>query len=162
MAPASVTYDKAVNLLSWLIPLTYLIHIAEEYWVGEGYSAYIYRTRGVDLSPNRFLVAQAIGFSLVTIGIIVARRKNFPAMMLLILSTTLLGNTLTHSFDALRAFTYNPGLLSSVLIWLPLGIFALTGLKRYQSPRRYWLAIAIGVGINVAIGIITMRGARLT
>ena len=162
MDPASANYHKLINLLSWLVPVTYLIHIAEEYWVGEGYPGYIHRMRGVDFPPNRFLVAQAIGFVLVTIGILVARRFNFPAMMLLILCTTLLGNTLTHSFEAVTTRSYNPGLVSSLLIWLPLGIFALSRLRHYQSSQRYWLAIAIGVGINVAIGVITMRGARFT
>lgn len=161
MIQAKTRPDNPVNFLSWLVPLTYLIHIAEEYWGGEGYPAYIYRLRGVYLSPNRFLVAQAIGFALVAIGIILARNFNFPQMMLVILSTTVMGNALTHSFSAVATFSYNPGLLSSVLIWLPMGIFVLLRFRREMSPQRYWLAFAIGVGINVAIGVITMRGGRL-
>ena len=153
--------DKAVNLLSWLIPVTYLIHIAEEYWGGEGYPAYIYRLRGVYLPPSRFLVAQAIGFVLVVMAVILARQFNFPTMMLVILYTTVMGNALTHTFGALTTLSYNPGLLSSLLIWLPLAVFVLARFKREVSPQRYWLAIAIGVGINVAIGVITMRGGRL-
>jgi uncharacterized protein with HXXEE motif len=153
--------DHAVNLLSWLIPVTYLIHIAEEYWGGEGYPAYIYRLRGVYLSPSRFLVAQAIGFVLVTLGIILAHQFSFPTMMLVILFTTVMGNALTHTFNALTTLSYNPGLLSSVLIWMPTGIFVLVRFRRDMSPQRYWLAIAIGVGINVTIGVITMRGGRL-
>ncbi|MDQ3172961.1 MAG: hypothetical protein M3Q91_04515 [Acidobacteriota bacterium] len=43
------------------ISVTYLLHIAEEYWGGEGYSAYLLKLRGVQLSPTRFLVVQAIG-----------------------------------------------------------------------------------------------------
>lgn len=152
---------KAISVLSWLIPLTYLIHIAEEYWGGEGYPAYIYRLRGVHLSPTRFVVAQAIGFGLVTIGIILARQFNFPSMMLVILSTTVMGNTLTHSFNALMSLSYNPGLLSAVLIWMPMGIFVLVRFRSEMSRQRYWLAIAIGVGINVVVGVITMRGGRL-
>lgn len=160
MTPAKFRLDKA-NLLSWLIPLTYLVHIAEEYWGGEGYPAYIYRLRGVYLPPSRFLVAQAIGFVLVVLAVILARQFNFPTMMLVILSTTVMGNALTHIVSAVTTLSYNPGLLSSVLIWLPLGTFVLVRFKREVSPQRYWLAIAIGVGINVAISVITMRGGRL-
>jgi hypothetical protein len=161
MSQVKFRRDKAVNLLSWLLPLTYLIHIAEEYWGGEGYPAYIYRVRGVYLAPSRFLVAQAIGFGLVVLAVILARQFTFPTMMLVILSTTVMGNALTHTVSALPTLSYNPGLLSSLLIWLPLGIFVLVRFKREVSPQRYWLAIAIGVGINVAIGVITMRGGRL-
>jgi len=160
MTPAKFRLDKA-NLLSWLIPFTYLVHIAEEYWGGEGYPAYIYRLRGVYLPPSRFLVAQAIGFVLVVMAVILARQFNFPTMMLVILSTTVMGNALTHTVSAVPTLSYNPGLLSSVLIWMPLGIFVLVRFKREVSPQRYWLAIAIGVVINVAIGVITMRGGRL-
>ncbi len=161
MTPAPYRSDNAVNLFTWIIPFTYLIHIAEEYWGGEGYPAYIYRLRGVYLSPSRFLVAQAIGFILVVVGIALARRFHFPQMMMLILSTTVMGNALTHSYGALTTMSYNPGLLSSVLIWMPMGIFLLFRFRRAMSPQRYWLAIAIGIGINVAIAVITMRGGRL-
>ncbi len=37
MTQAKSRPDKGVILLSWLVPITYLIHIAEEYWGGEGY-----------------------------------------------------------------------------------------------------------------------------
>ncbi len=153
--------ENLISLFSWLIPVTYLIHIAEEYWGGEGYSAYIYRLRGVELSPTRFLVAQAIGFGLVVVGIVLARRFNFPGMMLVILTMTVLGNALTHTCHAIVAQSYNPGLLSSVLIWLPIGIFALVRFYRTTTRARYLTAIAIGIGINVVVGVITMRGGRL-
>ena len=161
MTPAKIRSYNAVNLLSWLIPITYLIHIAEEYWGGEGYPAYIYRLRGVYLPPSRFLVAQALGFVLVVLAVILARHFHFPTMMLVILCTTVMGNAVTHIYSALTTLSYNPGLLSSVLIWLPLGIFVLVRFRREVSPQRYWLAIAIGAGINLAIAVITMRGGRL-
>jgi hypothetical protein len=159
--PANRNPDRAVDFFSWLVPITYVIHIAEEYWGGEGYPAYIYRLRGVHLSPARFLVAQISGLVLVTIGIILARKFNFPSMMLVILATTIMVNGFTHSFNALNTFTYNPGLVTSASIWIPLGIFVLARFKRRMKTSRYMIAIAIGVGINVAVGIIAMRGGRL-
>lgn len=161
MKPEVMRSQNLISLFSWLIPITYLIHIAEEYWGGEGYSAYIYRLRGVEMSPTRFLVAQAIGFMLVVAGIILARRFNFPGMMLVILTMTMMGNGLTHTYNAIVAQSYNPGLLSSVLIWLPMGTFAVVRFYRATTKARYWTAIAIGIGINVVVGVITMRGGRL-
>ena len=153
--------DKSIYLWSWIFPLTYLIHIAEEYWGGEGYSAYIFRIRGVHLSPARFLAAQSIGFILVTLGVILARQFNFPQTMLLILGTIVLVNGLTHSFTSLTTHGYGPGLYSSVFIWIPLGLITLLGFKRGVSRRRYWLCVGIGAGVNVIVGVITMRGGRL-
>jgi hypothetical protein len=152
----------AINFWLWVFPITYLIHIAEEYWGGEGYPAYILRLRGVHMSTTRFLVAQSLGVVLVTIGVILARRFNFPQMMLIILGAIVLVNGITHSVTALGIRRYGPGLWSSIFIWIPLGIFTLLRFKNGVSGRKYWIAIAIGVGVNVVVGILTMRGGRIT
>ena len=153
--------DKSIHLWSWMFPLTYLIHIAEEYWGGEGYSAYIFRVRGVHMSPARFLAAQSIGFILVTLAVIIARQLSFPQTMLLILGTIVLINGVTHSVTSLTTHGYGPGLYSSVFLWIPLGLITLLGFKRGVSRKRYWLCIGIGAFVNVLIGVITMRGGRI-
>jgi hypothetical protein len=64
--------------------------------------------------------------------------------------------------NSLRTFEYEPGLISSVVVWVPLGLFTILYFRHYVlNARRFWISIAIGVGINVAIGVITMRGGRL-
>jgi hypothetical protein len=155
-------YDRATIFWSWLFPLSYLLHIAEEYWGGEGYPAYILRLRGVHMSTGRFLAAQTIGFILVTIGVILAKRLKFLPMMLVILGALIAGNALTHTVTALSSLSYGPGLFSSILVWGPLGIATLIRFKSYiDDQRQYWIAIAIGVGVNVVVGILTMRGGRV-
>ena len=155
--PATAT----INFWLWVFPITYLIHIAEEYWGGEGYPAYILRLRGVHMSTARFLVAQSVGVVLVTVGVILARRFNFPQMMLIILGSIVLVNGITHTITALSIMRYGPGLWSSIFIWMPLGIFTLLRFRNTVSRKRYWIAIAIGVGVNVVVGILTMRGGRV-
>jgi hypothetical protein len=151
----------AITLWLWVFPVTYLIHIAEEYWGGEGYPAYILRLRGVHMSTTRFLVAQGVGAVLVTLGVILARRFNFPQMMLVILGTIVLVNGITHTVTALSIMSYGPGLWSSIFVWMPLGIFTLLRFRKGVSTKKYWIAIAIGVGVNVVVGILTMRGGRV-
>jgi uncharacterized protein with HXXEE motif len=160
--PTSATVSTRLTaILLWVFPLTYLIHIAEEYWGGEGYPAYILRLRGVHLSTTRFLAAQSVGFVLVTIGVLLARKLHFPQMMLIVMGTIVLVNGLTHTVTALTSRTYGPGLVSSILIWMPLGLFILIRYRQAVSRKRYWLAIAVGVSVNVIIGIFTMRGGRI-
>lgn len=154
-------YDRATVFWSWLFPLSYLIHIAEEYWGGEGYPAYIFRLRGVHMSTGRFLVAQSVGLILVTVGVLLARRLKFLPMMLVILGSIVAVNSLTHIVTALSIREYGPGLVSSIFVWGPLGIVTLIRFKRaIDDQRQYWIAIAIGIGVNVVVGILTMRGAR--
>jgi hypothetical protein len=150
-----------VDLCSWLFPLTYLIHVAEEYWCGEGYPAYILRVRGVQLSNTRFLVAQTLGTLMMAAGILLARRFNFPHMMLIIMASTVLVNGLTHTMTSVSNRIYAPGVLSSALIWIPLSVFCLMHFKKDLSTKRYLTGATIGLGVNVLIFVITMRGARL-
>jgi len=153
--------QNALRFWLWIFPLTYLIHVAEEYWGGEGYPAYILRLRGVHMTTANFLLAQGIGVVLVTAGVVLALRFKFPHMMLVILGAIVLVNGITHTVTAVSAASYGPGLWSSIFIWMPLGIFTLIRFHQGISTKRYWIAIAIGVGINVVVGILTMRGARL-
>jgi hypothetical protein len=150
-----------VDLCSWLFPLTYLIHIAEEYWGGEGYAAYIMRVRGVELTNARFVLAQSLGIIFMAAGILLARRFNFSHMMLIIMASIVLVNGLTHTMTSVSSRTYGPGLLSSLLIWIPFSIVCLIYFRNSISRKRYLLAIAIGLGVNVLVFVITMRGARL-
>jgi hypothetical protein len=155
-------YDRRTILWSWLFPLSYVIHIAEEYFGGEGYTAYILRLRGVHMSTSRFLAAQSVGFILVTIGVVAAKKLKFLPMMLVILGALVAGNAITHTVTALSILSYGPGLFSSIFVWGPLGIATVI---RYKSAiddqRQYWIAIAIGIAVNVVVGILTMRGGRV-
>ena len=63
---------------------------------------------------------------------------------------------------ALSVLGYGPGLVSSILIWGPLGIVTVVRYKRaLDDQRQYWIAIAIGIGVNVIVGIMAMRGGRI-
>ena len=149
------------DFCSWLFPCTYLIHVAEEYWCGEGYPAYILRVRGVHLSNTRFLAAQTLGTLLMATGILLARRFNFRHMMIIIMASTVLVNGLTHTMTSLSNLTYGPGVFSSALIWIPLSLFCLVRFKKDLSRKRYLIGVVIGLGVNVLVFVITMRGARL-
>ena len=153
--------ERAVTHWLWLFPITYLIHIAEEYFVGGGYSAYLQKLRGVHLSPTRFLVAQSIGVVLMVIGVVLAKRFRFQNMLIVILGAVVLVNGITHSATSIVHGGYGPGLITSGFIWIPFGLATLVRFKAANSNRRYWIAVAIGVGINVVIGVLTMRGGRV-
>ena len=144
------------SLLSWLLPVTYLIHIVEEHWGGEGYPAYLMRSRGVHLSPARFWVAQIFGVVLMITGIILARRLKFLFVMLVIIGSTIMINGLTHAFTAIRVGGYGPGLYSSLFLWIPLGLATVVYLKNRCISWKYWMAIGIGVVINIVVDLVTL------
>jgi uncharacterized membrane protein HdeD (DUF308 family) len=153
--------NTSTILWPWLFPVTYLVHIAEEYFGGEGYSAYLLRLRDVQLSPARFLLVQAIGLALMILGIILARRLQFPTLLTVILGAVVLVNGLTHTVFSLVYSEYIPGLITSILIWIPLGIATLMRFRRTMREARYWFCVALGVGINGIIELVTSRGGQV-
>src|SRR4030095_7116177 len=93
-----------------LLPLTYLIHIADEYWSGDGYSTHLFKTYGIELSPTRFIGLQALGITLMTIGVVLAIMFGFPNTLLVILSGIVFVNSLIHIFRSLSLGRAEPGL----------------------------------------------------
>src|SRR5262249_43062335 len=145
----------------WLFPVTYLIHLAEEFWGGEGYSAYLYRLRGVQLSPARFLIFQSLGLILLTVGVVLSRHFKWPRFMLALMGALVLANGLTHTITAIRDRRYGPGLVTCVLIWIPLGLVTLMMLPAQMETSRYIIAASIGFGIQGIVALIAIRGGRL-
>ena len=94
--------DTALTLWCWIFPLTYLLHIAEEYYVGGGYAAYLVRLRGLQISTSLFLAAQGVGMILMIAGIFLARRFNFRNTLIVILGAVVLVNGITHLVMTLR------------------------------------------------------------
>lgn len=145
-------------LWPWLFPSTYLIHIAEEYWGGEGYSAHLAKTRGVRLTPLRFFFLTGLGWLIMTAAIFIAARLNFPQLMLLIFGTVVLANGLSHTITGLLTAKYNPGLLTGLLLWIPLGAATLARLNGSMSWSRYLVGVAVGVGIQFSVSLLAKSG----
>ena len=162
MDPANTTqYIPPSAWWMWSFPISYLIHIAEEYWGGEGYSAYLYRLRGVHLSNGRFFFFQGLGVVLVIIGIFISLQLRFPRFFLGIMGALVLSNGITHTVTALRHGGYGPGLVSCVLVWIPLGLVTLFLLYGEMPAARLAVTIAIGIGINATVALIALRGGKI-
>ena len=86
-----------------------------------------------------------------------ARRLNFPQLLLIMIATVSLTNSLSHILSSILNSGYEPGLATSVFVWLPLGTFTLLRLRGLMSNRRYLMGVAIGLAIAAAIRMITLR-----
>lgn len=152
--------QSSITIWLWLFPITYVIHIAEEYWGGEGYVAYLFRLRGVRMSPARFLFLQSIGLVGMSVLVVLSQLLNFRQFMLAMLGTITLLNGITHTVTAISHRGYGPGLVSCVLTWIPLGLVTLIFVFGQTSIFSYVTAVAIGVAMIGFIAALTMRGGR--
>jgi hypothetical protein len=156
-------YLSGTYLPIWLalFPLTYLLHIAEEYWGGNGYSTYLLKNHGVDLSPARFLTLQSLGIALMIAGILLAVGLGFPQRMLVILASVILVNGLVHTGRSISGSLYEPGLITSIVLWIPLGGVTLLTLSRIMPTRSFLFAGLTGAAVSGLVEVISMRGGRL-
>lgn len=156
-----IASDALVKILLWLFPVVYLLHIAEEYWVGGGFSAYVTRTRGVNLSSAKFLVLNGIGWGLTLLGVSLARRLGFSEWLLACLATVIFLNGLSHAIITLLSAEYNPGFATGLLIFIPGGAAILIYLKSRMRGPRYVGALAVGLCIHGVISLLAVTGGRL-
>lgn len=155
--------SNPLMLAAWLtlFPLTYLAHVAEEYWGGGGYSKYLLTNYSVELSPQRFLWLQALGVSLMGLGVVAGFALRFPITMLVMLSAIVLGNALVHMIRSIHGWIYTPGLITAVALWLPLGCISLIALWPFASGGRLALALGVGVVTNCVVELMIVRTARI-
>jgi hypothetical protein len=142
------------NNLAWLFPVTYLLHIAEEYF--GGFPARLLLTQNVSLSAERFLTLQSTGLVLMVVGILLAQQLRFPNQMFLLLATLVTSNTVVHTIRSIEFGGYDPGVLTGLFLWLPLGVVTFLTLSDTMRRFRILACVAIGVGISAAVELITI------
>jgi len=81
--------------------------------------------------------------------------------MIVLLGGVVLANGLSHTATAIWAGGYGPGLVISAVVWLPLGIVSLVMMFGRMPNIRFAIAASIGIAINVAVGVIAMRGGKI-
>jgi len=154
-------WERLELTLAWLFPLTYLIHVVEEYWAGIVLAASPSKIRGANLTPTQFLILNGVAFLLMVAGMFISQRLNFRPWLMVCLGMVVLVNGLFHVAAGLSVAEYNPGFISGLFIWIPLGISTLIYLKKKVRQDKYWAAMAVGVIINVIVLVIARSGRRL-
>jgi len=144
-----------------LFPITFILHFAEEYWGGGGYIAYLYRLRGVVLPVSRFLKAQAVGLVWFSIPLAWLTIGDFPYFVTLMVSGFMVCNGLSHTVTAVWDRHYGPGLIASILLWIPLGIINVYLLYGYAPTWCWALGWVIGALMNGGLAAGTMLSEKL-
>jgi hypothetical protein len=92
------------------------------------------------------------------LGIVLGILLRFPLTMMAMLGAIVLGNALVHTFRSVHSRIYSPGLITAVVLWLPLGVISLLVAWPFTSTARFVLALGVGVATNGVVELITFRG----
>ncbi|HSE39808.1 MAG TPA: HXXEE domain-containing protein [Acidobacteriota bacterium] len=139
----------------WFLILTLPIHVAEEFWAGEGFLKWNARTSGANFSVQKFFILLALAFALVILGALLVRR--YPRMRWIIsaLATISLINGISHLISTISHYRYSPGLISGVLLWIPGCAWILLRESRSTTRKTYYGGAITGLAIHTVITLIS-------
>ncbi len=141
-------YDPA---LLFLFPVSYVVHLIEE-WFASAPIAEWWSEAGHPLDPDRFLIANAIGLSLMLNGIYLVSRSSRFQWIVPALATAVLLNTAGHLVGSVRTQAYSAGLISAIILWIPLGL--LTMLRVWDQARGRVLIAGVCAGAIIELVVV--------
>lgn len=153
--------ESLARRLSWLFPVTYLIHLGEELWAGGGFPRWLSRVAGVELSVTQFLLLNSLALSLLILGSALAAVRGDCRWILVSLATVCGLNGIFHLLAGFVTATYSPGVVSGIILWLPLGAVTLRGMSKRLKRRSFRAGVAIGVVTHAAVTALTALGGKL-
>lgn len=144
--------------LLWLFVPAYLVHVGEE-WVG-GFPEWIGTVVGGALPAAAFLILNGVALVLVVAGIVAAIREDRYGWIAVAIATIVLINTVVHAAGAALTGSYSPGLVSAVVLYVPLGSLAMIRAIDQASRTQLARGIVAGFLIHAIVGLIVLTLAR--
>jgi hypothetical protein len=146
--------------LLWLFPPAYLAHLAEELWAGPGFPEWFAAIAGASLPLRAFAAINAVAFALLIAGIRVAVKRECAGWIAIAVATIVFLNALLHVAGSVLTGTYSPGLITGVILYLPLGqLLLIRGLHQVE-PLRFTRGVIAGVAIHTAVIAAALALAR--
>ena len=141
-----------------LFPLTYLIHIAEEYYGGGGFPVWSARYLDFQLTPERFLALNGVGWIAMVVASLIAVWRPSARWMVVPLATAASINGCAHAVASLVTTSYSPGVISGIALWVPLGAVTLWRGYRDLQSGLFWTGIGIGVVLHGIVTVLAVAG----
>jgi hypothetical protein len=155
-----INTDSFTGNWAWLFPASYLIHVAEEYW--GGFPVWIERFWGVESSPGNFLSWNGGAWVMMAVGVALVLKKRSYRWLLVGFGAVVLINGAAHALSSLWTSSYSPGLISGLLLFVPLGLFTLRRARRSRmNSRTFRAGIILGVLMHAVVVLLAFGYARL-
>lgn len=140
----------------WLFPLTYCLHVGEEYWGGESFYRWASRLLAIEFTAREFLALNGAAMAVMCLCLALAWSRRSLQWLVVTFAFVVSFNGFAHTIASVATRSYSPGLVSGVLVWVPLGAYAMR--RAYQSlPRRQFrVGLAVGVLAHAAVTLIAI------
>lgn len=145
----------------WLFPAAYSVHVAEELWAPPTFYGWASRLAGVDFTAPAFLAANALFMTMMIVAVARVVRGIWAPWLVLVLATIVVLNALLHLTGTVLSRSYSPGLVSGLLLYLPLGGVTLARGARRLGEAALRRGVVVGVGIHALVPVVALLLARL-
>ena len=138
--------------MALLLPVAFLLHLAEE-WFG-GISAWTLIALGNEISPERFVLINGIAFPIFVAGSVAAYYFPRMAWFSAFLAAMLGLNGVLHTLATLGLGLYSPGTVTGLLLYLPLSVVVLRVSVTQLSRSVFASSVLFGVLIHGLISFL--------
>jgi hypothetical protein len=145
----------------WLFPTAYLVHLAEEFWSPPTFYVWASRFAGIDFTARVFLATNTLFAALMIVAVALIRRGTWPPWVVLALATVVALNGLLHLLGTALSRSYSPGLLSGLLLYLPLGAATLVRGTRQLGTGAVQRGVAAGIAVHALVPVVGFLLSRL-
>ena len=145
--------------LLWPFVPAYMIHVAEEWFAG--FPQWLAQIVGRPLPDTAFLLINAVALAAMIAAIRAATRAEHHGWMAVAIATIMLINTAAHVAGAALTQSYAPGLVSAVVLYVPLG--SLATIRAFdQAPRaQVKRGIIAGILVHAVVFILAFLSAQM-
>jgi Protein of unknown function with HXXEE motif len=146
--------------LVWLFAPAYVAHLAEEFWGGPGFPAWFAQVAGAPLPVVAFVAINAVAFTLLVVGSAIAVRREQQGWIAIAIATVVSVNALLHLAGSVVTRSYSPGLITGIVLYLPLGQLVLIRAVHQVDRGQFTKGIVAGMAIHALVSVIAATAAR--
>ena len=145
-------------LLIWLLPAAYACHVLEE-WFG-GFTVWMANVTGAPVPTGAFVAINAVALALALAAASETTRRESAGWMGIAIATILLINAAAHIGGTLAYRSYSPGLVTGVILYLPLSQLVLLRAASQADRRLVGRGMLAGVALHAVVGVIVFVVTR--
>lgn len=145
--------------LLWLFVPAYLCHLAEEFFAGfpEWFAIVVARP----LPRTGFLLINAVALVVMVAAIRAATRRETDEWMAIAVATVLFVNAIAHLAGCLVVGAYAPGVLTGVVIYVPLTMLVLIRAWHQARPETFTRGVVAGFLVHALVFVLAFALTRV-
>jgi len=143
--------------IAWFIPVGYLLHLLDEYFVGEGFANWFSEVMKANLSSGDFIIINSFGLAAVVLIVMLYSLDKLNGFLIAALGVLFFVNGIVHITASLLTVSYSPGTFTSFVIYLPLGFVVIKNFYPLLPEQQRILSIITGVALQVIVAIVALN-----